>query len=270
MAKSSPLTRLLKTKAFIGALVAILLVGTVAVVAVAMRPVTAPPPTIDLATVKARDEAKAAEKAAAAETERLAGLLPTAFPVDRPLRLMLAGDSLAKGQHATVEPNTFRVLVEKGIQQHGQVEVSGLYFAGAKIRDILDRKSPATGVDLAIIELGLNDSFKDTPPTEFRASYAEYLDRLRRESPGVGLLCLGVWGDPIDKNVAYDDAIKSECLAREGKFIELKQEYRRADIKGPAGLSLWQGTSDAGHPNDAGHRMIADYILARLPKLTGL
>lgn len=79
-----------------------------------------------------------------------------------------------------------------------------------------------------------------------------------------------MWGDPIDKNVAYDDAISSECLARDGKFIELKQEYRRGDIKGPAGLELWQGISDAGHPNDAGHRLIADLILARLPKLQGL
>jgi lysophospholipase L1-like esterase len=34
--------------------------------------------------------------------------------------------------------------------------------------------------------------------------------------------------------------------------------------RGPAGVKVWAGTSDTFHPNDAGHRVIADMILDRI------
>lgn len=267
MAKNSLPARLLKGKTLVGALLALLLVVTGVVVAVAMRPITPPAPTIDIEAIKARDAAKAAEKAAAIEAERVAGLLPITFPGDRPLRVMLSGDSLSQGLYSSTKDTAFRSLVRAELEKHGPVEWTGIHIPGAKVTDIASKESPAVHNDLSIVELGTNDSFRQVPVHEFAAQYAAYLDRLKAESPAVQFLCLGAWNKRTETNMQYEQAIETTCEERGGKFAPLMDIHERAESAGPAGVNTWSGVSDAGHPNDAGHRAIADLVLARLPNL---
>jgi lysophospholipase L1-like esterase len=69
------------------------------------------------------------------------------------------------------------------------------------------------------------------------------------------LVCLGVWGPtagctPEGARLAdYDAAIALQCRARGGAFVVLSH------------------VSDDGHPNDVGHRLVAELVLAAVSGL---
>lgn len=237
------------------------------VIAAALTPKAPPGPTIDVAAVKAKwakEEAEAKAKEAAAIE---AGKVQLTRPVGRPLKVLMAGDSLAAGWHASLEKNSFRVKTIEALRTKGPVDFVPAYFAGAKTKDLLDQNRVAEGLDLAIIQVGTNDYSKLTALPAFRTQYGGYLDALRVASPNVQFLCTGAWSAAQGKVQEYDVVMQQECVKRGGKFMDLRSIAFIQANRSVAGILGWAGATDSGHPNDAGHAKITEVILARLSKL---
>jgi len=248
--------------------VALLALLTAGVVAFALIPAAPPEPTIDIAAVEARASQKAADKAAKAAAELEATKVPLTFPEGRPLKVLMSGDSLAVGWHASVEANSFRVKTLEALQKRGPIDFVPSYWAGAKVGDMMTQKAPKPGLnlDLAILEIGTNDYVKLTDVALFRTQYAAYLDALKASSPDVRFLCMGAWSAAQGKVQEYDNVMKEECESREGKFMDLRSIAGYQPYRSVPGTLGWAGATDSGHPNDEGHAVITTEILNRLSK----
>ena len=73
-------------------------------------------------------------------------------------------------------------------------------------------------------------------------------------------MCVGVWR-PKKNAETFDTIIKDLCEVRGGVFVSISDLAEDASLKGPEGVATFGGLSDAFHPNDRGHRMIADRIM---------
>ena len=111
------------------------------------------------------------------------------------------------------------------------------------------------------------------------ACYKSCVVARRLTEAGAVPVCLGIWG-PADGGAeadgraeggaelaAYDAAIAGACHSRGGAFVALSPVYETPGSRGPAGRRTPWGISDATHPNDLGHRMIADLVLAACGRL---
>lgn len=204
----------------------------------------------------------AAQAAAAAE----ARIVRLQVPKDRPLRVFYAGDSLGAGFHASVQANAYRPLVTARLQQFGEVEeLRATKPADAPLFQIGNIQGiPESGVDLAIVELGTNDVGR-TDLNLFQQQYTKVLEKLEDGSPGVHIICAGAWGFPGEKGTdPYDKEIQEICESHGGRYIDLTDAFNSPEAYGPAGLPTWVGPSDNFHPNDKGHKLIADLILDRI------
>ncbi|MEZ3155828.1 SGNH/GDSL hydrolase family protein [Microbacterium sp. BWR-S6Y] len=191
---------------------------------------------------------------------------PTARPgtvlVDRKndgsVRMLVAGDSLTAGFFATTKDRGFIRLVADDI---GSVDVTGAAQAQQTLSTVAAVTDVPSDVGVAVVELGTNDVGVPTPLADFEQQYASLLDRIRSTSPKAGLLCLGTW---TADGAAYDEVIARSCAARAGVYVSLAEAFATADFHGPAGRETFAGAGDEFHPNDAGHRAIADAVLAAL------
>jgi acyl-CoA thioesterase-1 len=113
-----------------------------------------------------------------------------------------------------------------------------------------------------VVEFGTNDVGRGSIE-EFTTTYPEYLDALRSESPDAKLACVGTWA-PTPKSDLFDAVIQSACAERSGTYVDITDIYMdRATTRAIEGTPWYGGTvKDDAHPNDAGHRAIADAVLA--------
>lgn len=194
--------------------------------------------------------------------------LPSGSPAGRPPEaVLLSGDSITEGWHATTEELSFRGLVEEWLTEGGTGSVTGTFHAGFTVQEVADGFEVPRGVDLAVVELGTNDIGRNNPVGNFGIQYATYLDDLEEASPGVQLVCLGVWYPASDQTTGFDDAIERECTSRGGVFQPLSGLFGETGLRGPEGNPTWLGISDAFHPNDAGHERIAELVKERISAL---
>ncbi|NRD26821.1 SGNH/GDSL hydrolase family protein [Frigoribacterium sp. VKM Ac-2836] len=121
----------------------------------------------------------------------------------------------------------------------------------------------ATKPDLVTITLGANDAFSRTPD-QFEDDYRTLIDGLQSldDPPSIMLMGEFVPGTNLTKGLAADagdyDAVVRRLADETGSaYVDL------ADALPDDGLaSLLSG--DGVHPNDAGQRVIADYVLGQL------
>lgn len=195
---------------------------------------------------------------------------PTPTPTARPgtvllerkgddsVRMLVAGDSLTAGFFATTKDQGFIRLAAADI---GGVDITGAAQAQQTLSTVAAVTDVPADVGVAVVELGTNDVGVPTPLADFEQQYANLLDRIRSTSPRAGLVCLGTW---TADGAAYDEAIARTCAARAGVYVSLAEKFANADFHGPAGRDTFAGAGDEFHPNDAGHRAIADAVLAAL------
>jgi acyl-CoA thioesterase-1 len=212
----------------------------------------------DAYSAKVENELAAKVKAAA---EALTVRVP--FPKDRPLRVLFAGDSLTAGYYASTQAKGFSRLVTAKLETRGEVEVEFGSKAGATLSTVGNMVSVPSGLDLAVVELGTNDVSKKTPVREFAKQYAALLGKVKAQSPKVAILCVSVWqgmaaGDP------YNLAVREQCAAKGGKYVDVNNVYTRPGNRGPAGVKTWVGASDEFHPSDQGHKDLANAIIGRI------
>lgn len=212
------------------------------------------------ATVVAKD--LAAQQAAAAERK----LVRLTFPNDRPLNVFYAGDSLGASFFSSVQAKGYRPLVTTALKKFGPVrEIRATKPESAPLFQAGNAESiPTSGIDLAIIELGTSDVGRTKTPI-FRKQYDALLRKVKSGSPTANIICAGAWGyvgsigtDP------YDRIIKEVCETWGGRYIDLTDAFMEKGSYGPEGEDTWAGPSDNFHPNDKGHRKIADLILERI------
>lgn len=160
----------------------------------------------------------------------------------------------------------YRPLVTAELGKHGPVEelratkpADAPLFQAGNAENI-----PESGVDLAIIELGTNDAGR-TEIEVFKQQYTALLSKIQAGSPDAHIICAGAWGysgslgtDP------YDREIESICRERGGRYVDLTNAFMEKGNYGPEGVPTWTGLSDNFHPNDQGHRKIADLLLERI------
>ncbi|WP_165968661.1 SGNH/GDSL hydrolase family protein [Arthrobacter crusticola] len=183
-------------------------------------------------------------------------------PTAGPLSVWFSGDSLTVGVHATTEAEAFRSLVVTELGDRvGETTVTAR--SGATLQRVADEYEVPVGMDIAVVALGTNDF--GTDPALFADQYTAYLDRVVEASPKAQLICLGAWRpSSIPGTSARDAAIWQACTAQGGTYIPLTGLFADASLRGPDGAPTWVGAADTFHPNSAGHRVIADRILASL------
>lgn len=205
--------------------------------------------------------AAAALVAAGAVAVRLApGSAPLAVSRgdDGVATVLVSGDSLAGAFFASTPEQGFVSLVSEAL---APVEITEAAQAHQTLTTVAAITDVPSDVDLAIVELGTNDVGEQTPLSDFDAQYGALLDRIRASSPGAAIVCLGTWtgwgGD-------YDDLIERACDGHGGRYVALGDLFRDTANRGPEGRETFLGAGDDFHPNDAGHRAIADAILSVL------
>ncbi len=197
-------------------------------------------------------------------SEAEAKMVPLSFPKDRPLRLLMTGDSLTGGFFASTKDRGFSKLVQAGLENHGPVEASGGSRAGGTLSTVDSITAVPAGLDLAIVELGTNDVGTKTPPETFAAQYSGLLTKVRAGSPGVAIMCISVWQAAGTIADTYNRLIREKCDAAGGQYVDINSAYSSGANRGPVGVETWTGVSDEFHPNDRGHQAIADLILERV------
>lgn len=215
---------------------------------------------LDKANAYSKEVRKEIDDAAAAYAESL--LAHVKKPTDRPLRFMVPGDSLSGGYYSTTEANSFRALVRARLESLGPTQELKASQAGANLATVGGIVGIPEDLDLAIIELGTNDTAGKTEVGEFSKQYATLLDTIKKGSPDAALICVGPWGAPGAGTDPYDKAVEDTCKAKSGQFVKISTFYH--DNRNKKGAASWLGPSDDFHPNDAGHKLIADSILERI------
>ena len=262
-----------RTRIIAGIITATVLAGAgaaIGVSALSARESYQPDPNI-AAKAEAYASKVASDMKAKDEAAAEARIIKLPFPKDRPLSVFYAGDSLSYGLFVSAAANGFRPQVNTELRKHGLIEEHRATKADEKalfkvgnVQDI-----PESGVDLAILELGTNDLGTNevgsrTEPALFRKQYEDLVVKVKR-SPGVQIICVGVWGQsgPTISD-PYDHEIQNVCREHGGQYVDLTAAYETKGSFGPKDSPSFLGPSDNFHPNDQGHRMIADLILERI------
>ncbi|WP_242864553.1 SGNH/GDSL hydrolase family protein [Microbacterium testaceum] len=174
--------------------------------------------------------------------------------------MLITGDSLAAGFFASTAAQGFSALVTGAL---GPVTPTTVSRAHETLSTVAGVTEVPADLDLAVIELGTNDVGIPTPLADFEAQYADLVGRIRTSSPDAAVVCAGTW--TVD-GAAYDEIIAGVCTANAGRYVSLADLFATPEFHGPAGRDTFVGVGDDFHPNDAGHRAIADAVLAVLAR----
>lgn len=172
--------------------------------------------------------------------------------------MLVAGDSLAAGFFASQKDRGFTSLVADAV---GPVEMTTAAQAHQTLTTVAAITDVPDDLDLAVVELGTNDVGLPTPVADFEQQYVGLLERIRASSPKAALVCLGTW---TSDGAAYDEAIARTCAERGGVYVGLADAFSTPAYHGPEGRDSFAGPGDDFHPNDTGHRAIADGVLKAL------
>lgn len=178
---------------------------------------------------------------------------------DGKVQTVVVGDSLSAGFYASSEDLGFARLVTDEL---GPVETLTTARAHQTLATVSGVASVPPGVELAIIELGTNDVGAGTPLEDFSGQYRSLVTSIRAASPFAEIVCLGTWTGWGDD---YDEAVENACATVDGTTIPLIDLFRAEENRGSEGHPTFLGPGDDFHPNDLGHRAIADAILRELP-----
>ena len=198
--------------------------------------------------------------ATATPTPTTPGLLRIPRDTAGNARVLITGDSLAAGFFASTEAQGFSSLVAGAL---GRVTPTTVSRAHETLSTVAGVTEVPADLDLAVVELGTNDVGIPTPLPDFEAQYAELIGRIRTSSPDAAIVCAGTW---TADGAAYDEVIAGVCTANAGRYVSLAGLFATPDLRGPAGRDTFVGAGDDFHPNDAGHRAIADAVLAVLAR----
>jgi lysophospholipase L1-like esterase len=180
-----------------------------------------------------------------------------------PPRILVIGDSLASGAHATGPQAAYAALVANAldapallVQPAGDLTAAEQAWARAE-----------GGVwDVVIIEIGINDTAAGPLTDAWSERYARLIASIRVDREGGRVVCV----TPFDIGVPdlADDLAARAGAIRATPGCQVADVYAatagRADLRAPVGALTFYGSGVAGdamHSNNDGHALIADLIL---------
>ncbi|PGV53343.1 SGNH/GDSL hydrolase family protein [Bacillus sp. AFS037270] len=183
------------------------------------------------------------------------------------------GDSLTAGFAATKESKRYTAvlaqLIEEKLGYH--VTQKGVYKSGSTLWqyglpnfDLINEQNP----DLITIEYGTNDLQNDNrheTSYQFKYNLLQLLNKIQKEDRKIVLVT--TWNRGT-KSAPYDRVIKEVGLRRNIPVADISSVWKnRTDTHGPKGRETPYGTSDDFHPNDKGHKEIAEVIFKQVYQL---
>ena len=182
-----------------------------------------------------------------------------------PLTLGFFGGSITQGSLASLQQNCYASLVcdwwkqtfpkSEIICNNAGVGGTTSQFGAARVREDLLSAKP----DFVVVEFSVNDD-----PNDFYEETYEGMIRLMEESaPQPAVLLL--------HNVRYDNGVSAETQhsaigrAYHLPCVSMRPCLYRAVLE--KGMSVPEISPDGLHPNDLGHRLIADTVIACLKEI---
>ena len=173
-------------------------------------------------------------------------------------KALLLGDSLTDGYYATTADHSYAAILQGWLSLYGY-DASSWGWPGGYLVDVdasLDAIR-ASAPDLAVIEFGTNDAGAHVSTADFEHAYRELLETIRQTRPGSTVIMLGVWKQYPAVRAVYDLIISRLALEYGAQYVSLEDLGDDPTMSGPSGVSVYRGTSDGFHPNDAGHAALA-------------
>ncbi|MBT2718320.1 SGNH/GDSL hydrolase family protein [Bacillus sp. ISL-57] len=181
------------------------------------------------------------------------------------------GDSLALGLHATKENKKYTSLLSEMIENKMGYDVQradGAVDGGKGLVDLGIPELPNVlneFPDFVTIEFGTNDSDENldaySTPEEFKERLEYVINNLKSNSKKPKILLVTTW-NLGEKSLIYDDIIETVGKENEVPVVNIQSVWQnRTKTYGPEGYKdLFGNESDNWHPNDQGHKEIADII----------
>jgi acyl-CoA thioesterase-1 len=182
--------------------------------------------------------------------------------VDRPVKIVVLGDSLASGFGLLLNP-AFPERLQQVLRGEGiAVTVVNAGVSGDTVSDGFSRleRSVPEGTDALIIELGANDAERGLDPNETRAALAAILQRMKERH--IQVLLTGMRA-PADKGEAYVRAFAAIYPSLASTYSFVWYPYILDGVAGNPALIQFDGE----HPNTEGVNVIVQRLLPRVKEL---
>ena len=173
-------------------------------------------------------------------------------------KALLLGDSLTDGYYATTADHSYAAILQGWLSLYGY-DAASQGWPGGYLVDVdasLDAIR-ASAPNLAVIEFGTNDAGAHVSTADFEHAYRELLETIRQTRPRSTVIMLGVWKQYPAVRAVYDRIISRLALEYGAQYVSLEDLGDDPTMSGPSGVSVYRGTSDGFHPNDAGHAALA-------------
>lgn len=179
------------------------------------------------------------------------------------------GDSLAEGLYATKESKRYVSVLSKAISQkmgYNVVLTNGYAKQGTGLKDNGIPNADhviANMPDLITVEFGTNDlnpKLKNaySSPDEFKQRLTELIKRLKSETKAK-IILVTTWNSG-QLSAQYDSPIYSVAKTENIPVADISNVWSDQSTFGPKGYNSFLGIGDGWHPNDKGHREIAETI----------
>jgi acyl-CoA thioesterase-1 len=200
--------------------------------------------------------------APAAERPMQAAERPVRPAAERPVQIVVLGDSLTAGYGLPADA-AFPARLEQALKGKGlAVEVANAGVSGDTASGGLARLdwSVPEGTDAVIVELGANDMLRGIDPKVTRTALEEIVRRLVARR--IAVLIAGMWATPnLGPDYGRDfEAIYADLAAKNGLLL---YPFFLEGVAADARLNQRDGT----HPNAAGVDAIVKRILPKVEEL---
>ena len=172
-------------------------------------------------------------------------------------RIVVFGDSLSEG--FGLKPNqAYPALLTDKLRADGlSYEILNASQTGGTTEDGLRRLPPhlKPGIDIFILELGINDAFRGVPIEQIRDNLQEIIDRVKRASPKVRIIICGMQlpNYTSDAYVFGFGQIYADLAVKNNAALV---PYLLEGVAGDSGLNQ----PDRIHPNAAGQHILAENV----------
>ena len=177
-------------------------------------------------------------------------------------RVLAFGDSLTAGYQLRPEA-AFSKLLESKLRDHGfDAIVTNAGVSGDTTKTALDRVNwslKAGPFDVVLVELGANDGLRRLPVGEMEKNLSQIVQQFQAKGSLVALLGIKL---PLNYDAKYRHDFEAVYPRVSKKYKAPLMPFILDGVATVDGLNL----EDAMHPNEAGHKVIAEKLWLFLEK----
>jgi acyl-CoA thioesterase-1 len=188
---------------------------------------------------------------------------PSYLFADQPHRVLILGDSLTEG-YGVAKDDSFPSVLQQELKESGfpQTQIINAGISGSTSSSGVSRLkwSLKSKPDILVLALGGNDGLRGLKTEEMKKNLKSVIELAKRD--GVRVLLAGMKAPP-NLGRAYTGSFEKVFtdLAKEEKVTLIP--FLLEGVAGDSSLNQ----SDGIHPNEKGHRAIADHVKTYLEPL---